>query len=1132
MDDPMTLKRPKAKENEDDLLRMQEEFLQSNTKPSVNISSDQSSNQNKCSKRTSKFALSKKLKTNSKDDPNLEISPSTFILGNIVERNASDQFYPIFKNEASSSKTGFPSIFISEESKGNKEGSLFMQALSKEGKINKPSKEGKIDVKFEDYGLMTEEDILREKRKLESTLNPSLIEFIKRRKREKERSDDSRIKKEVKFQSLTESKREEIPEKSSNESKSEELPEMMEEIFTEAKRNNWVHMDVVEKEKTKWMEEVKKSEEIDRNEPYNARFDFNGILLPFNDDSITIDKGLHHHGDEPERPGYSLQELLQLTRSSSLQQRSIALQTLANIIEKSRRGWYDSVLHPAPLSALNEKNLLLLLRFSIDDSSTPVVTSALQALRNFLYNEEDEVCLDRYFGLDDFSEPILKPELEKDLDLAALKDHELARLDTVATCFRSDLVPRIRYILSDMHPPPIGVSSCLEILIRLCRHSVEMALNILGVENLLEVISRNFVPLTSRKLIDRENVTDAYGVPIISALRFFRILVTYAGRPAVEKLCRLNLVGSIISYLGCEAGSSGTFLYIECLRLWKLILLHGFTHDALSGSRIILQSQEKICFEKLNIGEASELFCEHAAALLSVVSHEDSFRSDILLSLKKWSTQLSSATSPTWGNMKLILQVLLAFEEFSEGSFQFKWLLNSKIFESLNSTSNLLSGLTNAKERSPSSLPSLGALTENGQLQPILSQSSSFSFLSQALQFFTKFSHRTEIELFFTQGDFIKYITSLSTSEWSLENSWFTRLEFNFLTNVIKAAKVFPEISEKMKNTLWILSMKLISALPGDFSSQTREILHFMLDPKKMSVQEILSNLQDLNIANENQICVNLSVELITIYESYIPVKGNWGQTALPKDWIFLPLIDTYRNLKISHQVEKKDKEKIMFVLNLYLGLPELVENLTPNLQFSRLILVFLCGTVFNEKNISPLIESVMSTFFRKHNKKLNLTKDVPGLSSFTDMFTALCENFFSHSYGNNYFTLVLLTFISQRQDVHYRKMLWSEHAGTLRYIKITIDKLLCSIDEFLYPIETDVSLINCYISSLLWGTVKKEWCSLPYIIALHHSGMFLKNSNQLALQMKSRLEKLERSEIIDEILNYDPSRIENSKNQ
>ncbi|XP_051161859.1 RNA polymerase II-associated protein 1 [Leptopilina boulardi] len=1117
MTDPMILKRPKANEDEDDLLRMQEEFIQTNSKPSVNISySNQSNNQNKFPKprAISKFVLNKKLKTqDSEESLNIDnvkkpSSSSSFILGNIVEKNTAKQFNPKFSNELNddSLKSGFPSIFIFNDSTANENESLFLQAISKNK--NTISHE-EIDVKFEDYGLITEEDILCEKRKLESTLNPNLIEFIKRRKKEKDRLKEENKKKIIIEDTI----------------ENEEIPEMIQEIFTEAKKNNWIHMDVVEKEKGKWMMDVKENKKVNLNESYNARFDFNGILLPFNDENITIDKGLHHHGDEPERPGYSLQELLQLCRSSSLQQRSIALQTLSHIIEKSRRGWYDSVLNPAPLTALNEKNLFLLLRFSIDDSSTTVVTAALHAMRNFLYNEEDEICLDRLFGLNDFAEPILKPNLKDLKDVNSLKDHELAQLDTIATSLRSDIIKRIRYILSEMQPPPDGVSAALEILIRLCRHS---ALQIISVVNLLDCIVKNFIPFTTDKLINEKKITNAYGVPIISALRFCRIFITYAGKPAAIKLCRLNIIGSIVSYLSSEAGTHGIFLHIECLRLWKILLLHDFTHDVLQNSHIILNTQLKIFIENLNIGQCSELYSEHATALISVLSHEVSFRSDIVLALKKWSTQLSNISLPTWGNMKLILQTLLAVEDISEGCFQTKWIVNSKIFENLNSTSNLLSGFSIAKERNPSSLPSLGALTENGQLQPLLSQNSCFPFLSQALQFFMHFSHKNEIEIFFSQLEFVKYISSLSNCiDWSLENSWFTRIEFNFLINVIKCGKIIENnLSSKMKNILSILAIKLISTLPGDYSNQTREILHYILDPQKLSVDEILKNLEDLKLDNKNQSkSINLSKELIIIYESYIPLKGNWEETSLPKDWIFLPLIDIYRNLKNSQQLDIKDTEKIVFVLNLYKGLPELVENLTPNLQFSRLILVFLCETVFNEKNVSPLIENIVSSFLKKYNKKLDLTKDVPGLSSFTDMFTELCENFFSHSYGNNNFALILLTFILQRHDVHYRKMLWSEHAGTLRYIRITVDNLLYSIDEFLYPIEMDISLIECYIRSLIHGIVKKEWCSIPYIIALHHSGMFLKNSeNQLAIQMKNGLEKLKTCQIANEILNYDPN--------
>jgi hypothetical protein len=59
-----------------------------------------------------------------------------------------------------------------------------------------------------------------------------------------------------------------------------------------------------------------------------------GFLLPYADDKFNVTQALHHHGEEPERPGYTLQELLKLSRSSLQQQRVLALTTLANILDK------------------------------------------------------------------------------------------------------------------------------------------------------------------------------------------------------------------------------------------------------------------------------------------------------------------------------------------------------------------------------------------------------------------------------------------------------------------------------------------------------------------------------------------------------------------------------------------------------------------------------------------------------------------------------------------------------------------------------------------------------------------------------------------------------------------------------
>ena len=76
--------------------------------------------------------------------------------------------------------------------------------------------------------------------------------------------------------------------------------------------------------------------------------------MPFKDNNLTVDKALHHHGEEPDRPGYSIEELLYLMRSSNQQQRYTSLKVFANILEKTHLGWYDRVLQPSLFDALEQ----------------------------------------------------------------------------------------------------------------------------------------------------------------------------------------------------------------------------------------------------------------------------------------------------------------------------------------------------------------------------------------------------------------------------------------------------------------------------------------------------------------------------------------------------------------------------------------------------------------------------------------------------------------------------------------------------------------------------------------------------------------------------------------------------------
>ncbi|KAL2748309.1 RNA polymerase II-associated protein 1 [Vespula maculifrons] len=1199
MDNITTLKRPKPGDDEEELFRMQEDFLKNRLQPSakvinlrdeikgqVNSIQTSASKKANCNRMQSKFSILKKQKTeqistsqstgeilntnvkekitaNSSTEihdmvQSIPIDPSNVILGNIIERkfDMTEQKYSFDKKVLDiNSVVGFPKVFVSDNymNTSNKQ-SLFSQKISKRKhtafpiKMECPEKpdtsknENSNAIKdslveeihqenLKKLKEMTEEEILKEKKILESSLNPELIKFLKNRKKDKNKTQVNKSD----LQSCKLNSNECIQ---NNENDSlccdqeqamecesiENVPKPCIEILKEAREKGYVHLDTIELAKLQWMQDIpeKKEDEPAPGESYNARFDFNGLLLPYKDENLSIDKGLHHHGEEPERPGYSLQELLQLSRSSTQQQRCTALTTLANILEKSRKGWYDKILQPAPLIALSQKNVLLLLRFSLDDTSIAVVTATLQALRAFVFSEADEVCLDRMFGWDKYIEPTLKPPPSDVKDESTLKDHELVQLDSVSALLRSDILLRIRYILSEMHPPPVGVICALEILTRLARHSHIVALNIASTPNLLNIIICNFMPLSTNQLATYDKVNNAYGIPITASIRLCRILVCYGGRAVAEKLVQLKIIHSILSYVSSEAGKEGININIESLRLWKLLLHHKVAIDSIEGAQLTLVSQLQLLLCNHDIGKAAELACEHATALIAVASTLNSFKENISILLSKWNRQLSSLSSPTWCILKLISQTLLSVNNLK--ALETNWISNPNIFSTLCSTSNLLSTCIPAIEREPSCLPSLGVLTEENQLQPIVSQNSCIPFLAVILDMFYHKSFETGLWTIFNQPEFMKYIQKLESTGWNLERSWYTRIEFYLLTTIVKAARLLSRnLNSAMKHSLWKVSIKLISSLPGDFSNDVIDMLRIALSNEKLNLELITDQLSQLNLNSANN---QMKYEIANLYEKYVISNSDWSQAAMPKDWLYLPLVHIYTKCRNNETITEEDKKNILVILGLEIVSPELVAKLSPTLRFSRLVLTYLCDTVYLNNDVSILLNKAMSDLMQKYYKKLNFTKDLPGLNSFVDLFTAMCEHFCSTSYGNHNFAMILLIPIAQRHNVHYRKLLWSEHAGVLRYLRLPLNKLIIPLQEYLYPLEEDISLIETYITALVRNTIKLEWCPIPYTIALHHSAMYLKLTTKLAIRMRTKIETIHDKSLVNILLNYEPPRL------
>ncbi|KAL3321161.1 RNA polymerase II associated protein 1 [Cichlidogyrus casuarinus] len=294
--------------------------------------------------------------------------------------------------------------------------------------------------------------------------------------------------------------------------RTEKLPCVSDQEKRRPKLNNVAQF---EPDKLEWTKELPA---IAKSAPNcsQARFDFQGLIVPTKL-VVSTKSGLYHHGEEPERAGYSISELFHLSRSAVPAQRHIALSTLAKCLASSRYGYHAPDLTPALTALLMDTHaqsqynhsaggLSFLLRWCLDEAvkdvtnvgtsggiSSDLVTDCLEAFEAFLCDPMGECTFDNNFFLVllhsnqiNFSSP---QSMQVDPIVCLVK--------------QTDICKRIAWLLSlpnvydqQQHMIHVLIPS---ILIRFARHSLDISYEIVKTKGLLESLAK-LVPCSAQIL--------------------------------------------------------------------------------------------------------------------------------------------------------------------------------------------------------------------------------------------------------------------------------------------------------------------------------------------------------------------------------------------------------------------------------------------------------------------------------------------------------------------------------------------------------------------------------------------------------------------------------------------------------
>lgn len=124
-------------------------------------------------------------------------------------------------------------------------------------------------------------------------------------------------------------------------------------------------------------------------------------------------------------------------RSNVQQQRIVALNTMANLLNLYNLGVYDEI------AEIPIEQMFFVLRYAVDDNSPAVLNASMKALRNMFCSSVDETCLDVAMRFDlSRAHPVIRGR-KADEDYT-VNDQQVAETDLPLCLIRTNILKRIK----------------------------------------------------------------------------------------------------------------------------------------------------------------------------------------------------------------------------------------------------------------------------------------------------------------------------------------------------------------------------------------------------------------------------------------------------------------------------------------------------------------------------------------------------------------------------------------------------------------------------------------------------------------------------------------------------------------